>query len=226
MGERVLAGWLLSPGESKEVAERQESVKELRPAVDLREEIALMGDDLRAALDDRRLGAWGTEPAVVFFPGARWVALILGIGAVASAITVLLEWTSLVPFLFVVLAELVFMMATHKATGRVVESVGTPAHELRLIALLLERLEREPFSSPGLAGLRVRLLVDGTPATRRSGAWLVQWTGSIGRTIFSSACLPLRWSGSRSSPWRSKGGVCAMARTWPDGWTRSANSRR
>jgi DNA mismatch repair ATPase MutS len=32
--------------------------------------------------------------------------------------------------------------------------------------LLLERLEREPFSSPGLAGLRSRLLVDGTPATQ------------------------------------------------------------
>ena len=166
MGERVLAGWLLSPGEPREVAERQESVKELRPGVDLREEIALMGNDLRAALDDQRLGAWGTEPAVVFFPGAHWIALILAIAAVVSAITVLLEWTSLVPFLFVVLAELVFMMATHSATGRVVESVGTPAHELRLIALLLERLEREPFSSPGLAAMRSRLLVNGTPATQ------------------------------------------------------------
>jgi hypothetical protein len=166
MGERVLAGWLLSPGEAKEVAERQESVKELRPKVDLREEIALMGDDLRAALDDRRLGAWGTEPAVVFFPGARWIALVLAIAAVASAMTTLLDVTSLVPFLFVVLAELIFMMATHKAADQVVESVGTPAHELRLIALLLERLEREPFSSPGLAGLRGQLLVDGTPATQ------------------------------------------------------------
>ena len=167
MGERVLAGWLLSPGEPKEVAERQLSVKELRPGVDLREEIALMGDDLRAALDDRKLGAWGTEPAVNFFPGARWVALALSIAAVVTAITVLLEWTSLAPFLFVVLAELIFMMATHKAASQIAESVGTPAHELRLIALLLERLEREPFSSPGLAGLRSRLLVDGTPATRQ-----------------------------------------------------------
>jgi len=165
MGERVLAGWLLSPGESEEVSARQESVKELRPRVDLREEIALMGDDLRAALDDRRLGAWGTEPPVVFFPGARWIALVLAIAAVVTATTVLLEVTSLVPFLFVVLAELIFMMATHKATGQVVENAGTPAQELRLIALLLERLERERFSSPGLAGLRGRLLVDGTPAT-------------------------------------------------------------
>jgi len=167
MGERVLAGWLLTPSEPSEVAARQESVKELRPGVDLREEIALMGEDLRAALDDRRLGAWGTEPAVTFFPGARWVALLLAIAAVASAATTLFELTNLVPFLFVVLAELIFMMATNKATSQVAQNVDTPAHELRLIALLLERLEREPFSSPGLAGLRGKLLVDGTPATRQ-----------------------------------------------------------
>lgn len=166
IGERVLAGWLLTPGEPKEVAERQESVKELRPGVDLREEIALMGDDLRAALDDRKLGTWGTEPPVIFFRGARWVALALAIAAVASAVTTMLDWTSLRPFLFVVLAELMFMMTTNRATAQVAGSIGTPAHELRLIALLLERVEREPFSSPGLAGLRGRLLVDGTPATR------------------------------------------------------------
>ncbi len=167
MGERVLAGWLLTPGEPSEVAARQESVKELRRGVDLREEIALMGEDLRAALDDRRLGAWGTEPAVNFFPGARWVALLLAIAAVASLVTTLLDLTNLVPFLFVVLAEFIFMMATNKGTNQVAENIDTPAQELRLIALLLERLEREPFSSPGLAGLRGKLLVDGTPATRQ-----------------------------------------------------------
>jgi len=167
MGERVLAGWLLTPGDPKEVAARQESIKELRPRVDLREEIALMGEDLRAALDDRRLGAWGTEPAVKFFPGARWIALALAIAAVATLVTALFDWTSFRPFLFVALAELVVMMVTNKATDQVAESVGTPAHELRLIALLLERLEREPFTSPGLAGLRNRLLVDGMPGTRQ-----------------------------------------------------------
>ena len=167
MGERVLAEWLLAPGEPKEVVARQASVKELRPGVDLREEIALMGEDLRAALDDRKLGTWGTEPPVVFFPGARWIALLLAVAAVVSAVTTLLDVTSLRPFLFVVLAELMFMMATHKATGQVVHDAGTPANELRLIALLLERLERQPFSSPALAGLRGRLLAEGTPATQQ-----------------------------------------------------------
>ena len=69
MGERVLAGWLLTPGEPAEVAARQESVKELRPGVDLREEIALMGDDLRAALDDRKTGRVGNRTCRGFFSG-------------------------------------------------------------------------------------------------------------------------------------------------------------
>ena len=173
MGERVLAGWLLTPGEPKDVAARQESVQELRPGVDLREDIALMGEDLRAALDDRRLGTWGTEPAVRFFPGRALDRAGPGDrGRRDSGHWLLADWTSFRPFLFVALAELIFMMATNKATGQVAESVGTPAHELRLIALLLERLEREPFTSPGLAGLRNRLLVDGNAgAPGRSGVW-------------------------------------------------------
>jgi hypothetical protein len=166
-GERVLAGWLLTPGVPQEVAARQESVKELRPGVDLREEIALMGDDLRAALDDRKLATWGTEPPVVFFPGARWVALLLATAAVVTAVTTMLDWTSLRPFLLVVLAEFMFMMVTHTATGRVAHDVGNPANELRLIALLLDRLEREPFTSPALVVLRGRLLVEGTAAPRQ-----------------------------------------------------------
>lgn len=167
MGERVLAGWLLSPGEPRDVAARQAAVQELRPSVNLREELALMGDDVRAALDDRRLGVWGTEPAVTFFPGAGLIALILAIAAVTTAVTTLLELTTLRPFLFVVLAELAFGMATRNATRRVVRDVENPAKELRLIALHLERLEREQFTSQRLKGLHENLMVDGTPSTKQ-----------------------------------------------------------
>ena len=167
MGERVLAGWLLSPGEPRDVAARQEAVQELRPSVNLREELALMGDEVRAALDDRRLGVWGTEPAVMFFPGAGLIAFILAIAAVTTAVTTLLELTTLRPFLFVVLAELGFGMATRNATRRVVHDVENPAKELRLIALHLERLEHEQFSSQRLKGLHESLMVDGTPSTKQ-----------------------------------------------------------
>jgi hypothetical protein len=167
MGERVLAGWLLAPGDPHEVAARQEAVKELQPNVDLREDLAFMGEEVRAALDDRRLGVWGTEPPVIFFPGARWIALALAAAAAVTAITTLLELTTLSPLLFVVLAEILFGMATRNTTRRVVHDVGNPANELRLIALLLERLESRQFSSPALAELRGRLIIEGTSSTKQ-----------------------------------------------------------
>ncbi|HEY2416580.1 MAG TPA: hypothetical protein VGH84_01580, partial [Steroidobacteraceae bacterium] len=167
MGERVLAGWLLEPGELQEVAARQEAVKELRSVVDLREDLALMGDEVRAALDDRRLGAWGSEPPVAFFPGARWIAAALAAAAVVTATTVMLEWTNLSPLLVVILAEILFGMATRNTTRQVVHNLGNAAQELQLIALLLERLESREFSAPALAALTGRLTIQGTSGTKQ-----------------------------------------------------------
>src|SRR5580698_1252822 len=48
-GESALAAWLLTPGDRSRVMARQQAVEELRDRVDLREELALMGEDNRAA---------------------------------------------------------------------------------------------------------------------------------------------------------------------------------
>ncbi len=164
-GERVLAEWLLAPGELATIAGRQEAVRDLRPRIDLREELALIGEDIRAAVDDRRLAEWGAQPPVLFFAGARIVALALAAAAAVTVATWALDLTSLRPFLVVVLAELMFGFATRGPMQRVVSAMSAPAQELRLIASLLERLEREAFTSPVLAGFRDRLAVGGKSAT-------------------------------------------------------------
>ena len=71
-GERTLAEWQLAPGEREEVAARQEAVAELGPRVDLREQIALMGEDGRAAVDARGLSAWGRRRRFTFSKGRGW----------------------------------------------------------------------------------------------------------------------------------------------------------
>ena len=65
-GEAALAGWLLAPGDRDEVLARQQAVAELRPRVDLREELALMGEDIRAAVDAKSLAKWGEQPPLPF----------------------------------------------------------------------------------------------------------------------------------------------------------------
>ena len=166
-GERTLAEWLLAPGQREEVAARQEAVAELRPRIDLREEIALMGEDIRAAVDARVLALWGAAPPVRFFKGARVVALLLTTAAVATLVGFFVQQFRIAPFLLVVLAEMLFSFAVRPSVGEVTSAVTAPAHELRMLALLLERLEGENFSSVRLKQLIGELKVEGTAASRQ-----------------------------------------------------------
>ncbi len=166
-GERRLADWLLAAGEHAEVRARQEAVEELRGRVDLREEIALMGEDIREAVDARGLAAWGVAPAVRFFSGARVVAPVLAVAAVGALIAFFAQRVSLIPFLAAVLAEMLFSFAIRPGVGAVKEAASAPGQELRMLALLLERLETEQFTSARLRGLLEEMMVEGTTASRR-----------------------------------------------------------
>jgi hypothetical protein len=164
-GEQTLASWLLAPAGPEELISRQKAVAELRPRMELREELALMGDDIRSAVDDRALSAWGTMPRAHFFPWARAVAFFLSIAAAVTGLGALFQFTTLRPFLYVVLAEIIFTYFVRESVGRVLVSVNLPAAELQLVGSLLERLEREAFSAPALEALRSKLVTEGKRAT-------------------------------------------------------------
>ena len=194
-GERFLAGWLLAPGELAEVTARQAAVQELRPMVDLREDLAVMGEEIRAAADDQAVRKWGELPSINFFSGARWIAPILAAAAFVTFVLFIIEKTSLIPFLIVALLELAFSLAVREPVRRVFVSVETPAHELELLALLLKRLESETFSSPALVRLRGLLTADGKPASRHIERLtkLVHHFDSARNQFFRAIAAPLVW---------------------------------
>jgi hypothetical protein len=195
-GERTLAEWLLAPGERDEVAARQEAVAELRPRVELREEIALMGEDIRAAVDARGLSAWGTAPAVPFFKGARFVALLLACAAVVTLGGFFVDRFSIAPFLAVVLAEMIFSFVLRPRVGEVAEAVSAPAHELKMLSLLLERLETERFTSARMMRLAENLKVEGTTASRRIQRLtrLIELLDSSENMFFRPVAAMLLWN--------------------------------
>jgi hypothetical protein len=166
-GERTLAEWLLTPGDPDEVAARQEAVAELRPRIDLREEIALMGEDIRAAVDARVLANWGARPPLHFFKGARVLAAVLALAAVVTLGGFFAQRLPAAAFLAVVLVEMIFSFVVRPQVAEVKEAVNAPAHELGMLALLLGKLEGEKFTSARLQGLVAQLQVEGTTASRR-----------------------------------------------------------
>jgi len=211
-GENVLARWLLGPGERDEVVARQQAVAELRPRVDLREEFALMGEEIRAAVDARALTEWGEAPSAEFFRGARILAAILGAAAVVTFALFLAHVLSLIPFLFVILAELGFNLAIRDPERRVTASASAPSRELRLLALLLERLEREAFSSTRLTELKRELESAGRPASREIIRLqrMVEQLETAGNMFFRPIAAPLLWVAQYAmaiEAWRRRNGA-------------------
>src|SRR5439155_3414430 len=50
MGEDTLAAWLLSPSPVPQLTERHAAIRELRNRLDLREDIAILGEDLKVGI--------------------------------------------------------------------------------------------------------------------------------------------------------------------------------
>jgi hypothetical protein len=53
LGESKLAGWLLAPSPQAEIVERQSAVRELAPNLDLREDLAIRGADIKTPSEQR-----------------------------------------------------------------------------------------------------------------------------------------------------------------------------
>ena len=71
VGEDTLAAWLCSPASPEEVRARQAAVAELAPLLDLREELALLGEEIQAGLAPDALARWAVAPPPSLHVGLR-----------------------------------------------------------------------------------------------------------------------------------------------------------
>jgi hypothetical protein len=164
-GEEALAAWLLAPAAPDEVRARQTAVAELAPGLDLREDLAVLGEDVRAEVDPERLAAWGEAPPLLGGPWIRVAALALPLAALATLLGWVAGRISPLPFAAALLAEWALLRATGSGLTAVLGAVERPSRELTVLALLLARLEREPFRSEKLRGLQAELSAGSAPAS-------------------------------------------------------------
>ncbi len=62
MGEDTLAGWLMAPAAPAALQERHAGIADLRVRLDLREEMAVLGEDSRVGVNPQSLLAWAEAP--------------------------------------------------------------------------------------------------------------------------------------------------------------------
>ena len=162
-GEATLAGWLLSPAGASEVVARQEAVAELRPLLDFREALFVIGPEVRDAVDTDALRAWALTPTRFT---ATWPLVVLPLLVVAavSAFGVWI-WTGEPPawLLPALAAEFVAAAWFHRAVTAVIAGAHRRVHELELLSLLLDLFEKQPVTSPRLRALAALLNETGRP---------------------------------------------------------------
>ena len=162
-GEDVLATWLMHPAEPHTIVDRQNAVAELAPKLDLREELAVIGPELDATVRTNDLRAWATAP-----PQLResWPRIVLPLASAVS-VAFIVQWiaTGVPPdaLLLALGVQLLLAMRFRHAAHHVAHGIEAREQELRVLALVMERIEREPMSSPHLQALRDRLRTTGRP---------------------------------------------------------------
>ena len=165
-GEETLADWLRAPASPELLYARHRAVSELRARLDLREDLAVLGEEVRAGVHPEALAAWGEQVPALAWPPARMAATALSALAVASFIAWGI-WGLRDLALAVVLVNGFFFLRFHKRAEQSAEAAGEAAHDLGLLSEVLARLEREQFQAHRLAELRAALDVAGRPPSFR-----------------------------------------------------------
>jgi hypothetical protein len=218
MGESRLANWLCEGSEIGAILERQKLIEELRAKLDLREDLAVTGEALRARLNPESLMEWAEGKSIL--PGGAWrvIAALLAIGA-GAGIFYYLETATLWPLLSVLVVEAVVLAWLRRRAHTVIEGVDSNAEGLLLFSEILERLEREPFASPRLRELAAELSGGNEPASRaiRRFARIVYWIDASDGVLAKMSELPFLYSvqvGMAAEAWRKRWG--AKARRWAE----------
>ncbi|MBM3762284.1 MAG: DNA mismatch repair protein MutS [Acidobacteria bacterium] len=172
MGESTLAHWLLNPAPPVVITARQQSIEELTPALDLREDLAVIAAKTKP-LKVNSLESWGEAPATPLDhaprPLYRAISLLGLFGALALAADILGANIPNLRLFYLPIAILcgITLFRFKAQIDRVLHAAEGASYEIALLAAVLARIEKETFQTSHLITLRARLDIAGDPPSRR-----------------------------------------------------------
>lgn len=186
-GEDVLAAWLLSPAPPTTIRQRQQSLAELAPRVDFREDVAVIGPDVEGVVRSDDLRKWAAAPPQL---SGTWPRIVLPLlAAISTGLVIQWIWSTRPPDLLLpaLVAQGLLAYRFRHGVHHVTHGLEQREQELRVLATLMERIEREPLESEGLRAIRDRLRATGrAPADEiRRLARLVEMLSSGHNQIFA-----------------------------------------
>ncbi len=195
-GEATLAGWLLAPATPAAARERQAAGRDLAERDQFREDLAVLGPEIRAGADSAALVRWARQPVATPPPWGPPLLAALAAASVAGIVQWLMAGEPS--------SWLVAVLALQGAVGlrlrsRVLASIRElepRARDLALVAAALARVENEPFTAPRLVALRAGLAATGVPASHevRRLSRLVELLTSRRNQFFAPVAFLVFWA--------------------------------
>ncbi|MFP6654984.1 MAG: DNA mismatch repair protein MutS, partial [Myxococcota bacterium] len=146
-GSDRLASWLLESAEADTIRRRQAAVKELRPRLDLRLQMALAGDESGSASQQDALPAWAAAPAAPL-PRSTW---ILATSVTSLSLVGVALWTlsnaGPAPFVVALILQSILGLTLRGRVAPILAAAETPVQSLSRTAALLGCLESEVESN-------------------------------------------------------------------------------
>ena len=216
MGEETLAKWLLTPSAVDQIKERHSAVRELSGQLDLREDLAILGEDASVGVFPEALLRWAEAPNRMKPRWIPWLAAILSVSAILGAVV----WGTLriaTPFILIVLIEAVIAYRLRKPLEELFDGSEQALGDLTLLSGVLARLEQHGFRAPRLQSLQAELSSDqiaGSRAVARLRT-IVDLIHSRHNMIVGIVNVPLMYSvqvGFAAERWRHAHGHAA--RSW------------
>ena len=165
VGEETLAKWLLTPAAPEEVFSRNDAITDLRYRLDLREDLATLGELVRSAVRPDSLVAWAEGPLLLQSRAGRVASLLLSLLWLASLVAWAVWDLGYLAFLSTAI-NLAFGFVYRANVRAIVAKVETSAQDLALLSEVLARLEREKFSAAKLVDLQGTLHARGALPSR------------------------------------------------------------
>ena len=195
MGEETLANWLLVPAAISEIVERHPAVRELRDQLDLREDIAVLGQDAGVGVNPEALLRWAEAPSRMKPAWLSPLSLVLCILAILGAVVRGL-WGVLTPLIVILLVESFVRYHLKTEIEEILLSSEHVFRDLSLLSGLLARVERHVFAAARLQSLQRELL---SHALRSSDAigrlnTIMNWSDSRKNFFMQILDVPLMYS--------------------------------
>jgi len=165
VGEETLAKWLLSPAPPQEVLLRNDAITDLRCRLDLREDLATLGELIRSGVRPDSLVAWAEGRLLLESTAGRVASLLLSLSWIASLVAWAV-WDLRYLALLSTAINLAFGFVYRANVRTIVAGVETSAQDLALLSQVLARLEREKFSAAKLVDLHGKLHDRGAAPSR------------------------------------------------------------